>query len=68
MNASQKSLKILSRRTRRNRSIINMIRYYNAAGYKLKYCFIIVADKYYLSPDYIRDIWYQKQSTHNTPV
>ena len=45
---------------RRNEKIRDLIKELKAEGYKVKQAIVIAADRFYLTPETIRDIWYRK--------
>ena len=48
-------------KTKRNKKIIDQIETYKKLGYKMKDAIRLVAEKFYLSPDTVKDIVYKQK-------
>jgi len=51
----------MTRKQRRNKKIREEIENLKDLGYKIKDALCVIADKYFLSPETIKDIWYEKR-------
>ena len=55
----KKKIKSMNKKKNRNEIINKQIRELHDSGYKVKDAIEIIAHKYYLSPQTVRDIWYK---------